>query len=101
MNESDYTKLFDQICKECDPENISLHSFGAIFWDHQQNKIDKLKVELKKADYIWQMLDKDIDKLLNELRKRDTEILAIEAGKLTATEVKERIIKDQKKRRGL
>lgn len=48
MSESEYSKLFNSIAKECDIENLSEHTLGALFWDHQQEKIEKLQAEKEK-----------------------------------------------------
>ena len=54
MSESEYSKLFDSVAKECDIENLSEHTLGALFWDHQQEKIEKLQAENERLEAIFE-----------------------------------------------
>lgn len=52
--ESEYSKFFDDLCEQCEPNQLSLHSFGALIWDEQEKKIKKLRecVELILKNYV-------------------------------------------------
>tara|TARA_R110000851_G_scaffold332834_1_gene510115 strand:- start:281 stop:592 length:312 start_codon:yes stop_codon:yes gene_type:complete len=50
--DSEYTKFFDSIANECDISNLSEHTLGALFWDKQQGKIDKIEQQLKEANEV-------------------------------------------------